>query len=77
MTKEIRFEVSKEILERHEKLIQLLGRKTGELGRALYLSGLEKMEKALLEGKFPVFIPIKNKNLLRFKFEKEEDFNNS
>ncbi len=75
MTKEIRFEVSEEIKDRHEKLVTLLGRRPTELARSLYLSGLELMERELLDGKLPVFVPIKNTNLLRLQFQKE-DLNN-
>ncbi len=71
MTREIRFDVSKEIKERHLKLVELLGRRKGELAFTLYLSGLELMERELSAGKFPIFLPVKNqKSVLRFKFEK-------
>ena len=68
MTREIRFEVSKEIQERHERLVKLLSRGTGELARSLYISALEQMEKNLMEGKFPVFTPVPNLKQLKFKY---------
>lgn len=68
---EVRFDLSKDIIERLDKLILILGRKKHELARILFLRGLELAEEKISEGCLPIYVPIPNSKILKIRFEEK------
>ncbi len=71
MSHEIRFPIDQTIKARFEKLVELLNRNRTELSRALFLYAIENFELELSKGRYPVFIEIPTKKVLKIKFEKD------